>query len=141
VTDSANLDLVRSIFADWERGDYFTRGDWADPEIEHVLVGGPDPGSWKGATEIGEAWREYLSNWQGYRIKAEEYIQLDGERVLVLFRVLGRGKTSGLELGELQEGGASLFHVRDGKVTKLVTYPDPDRALADLGLAPGRSQG
>jgi ketosteroid isomerase-like protein len=133
---SANLDLVRSIFADWERGDYFSRADWVDPEIEHALVGGPDPGSWKGETEIGEAWREYLSNWQGYRIKAEKYIQLDGERVLVLFRVFGRGKTSGLEVGEFQEGGASLFHVRYGKVTKLVTYPDPDRALADLGLTP-----
>jgi ketosteroid isomerase-like protein len=135
VTDSANLDLVRSIHADWERGDYFTRADWVDPEIEIELVGGPDPESFKGASELAEAWREYLSNWQGYRIKAEEYSQLDGERVLVLFRVFGRGKTSGLELGQLQPRGASVFHVREGKVTRLVSYFDRDRALADLGLA------
>jgi ketosteroid isomerase-like protein len=128
------LDLVRSIVADWERGDYFSRVDWVDREIEHVLVGGPDPGSWKGATETAEAWREFLGNWEGYRIKAEEYRQLDGERVLVLFRVFGRGKTSGLELGKFQQGGASVFHVRDGKVTRLVAYRDRDRALADLGL-------
>jgi ketosteroid isomerase-like protein len=131
---SANLDLVRSIFADWERGDYFSRADWVDPEIEHVLVGGPDPQSLKGATETVEAWREYLSNWQGYRIKAEEYSQLDGERVLVLFHVLGRGRTSGLELGQFQQRLASVFHVREGKVTRLVTYLDRDRAYADLGL-------
>jgi ketosteroid isomerase-like protein len=128
-----NLDLVRSIYADWERGD-FRRTDWADPEIEFVLVGGPEPGSWKGATDAAEGWREYLSNWQGYRITAEEYRQLDGERVLVLFHVFGRGRTSGLELGQFQQRPANVFHVREGKVTRLVIYFDRDRALADLGL-------
>jgi ketosteroid isomerase-like protein len=131
---SENLDLVRSIYADWERGDY-SSADWAHPEIEYVILEGPDPGSWTGLVGMGEGAREFLSAWQDYRIEVEEYRELDSERVLALNRYGGRGKTSGLEIG--QTGGpkvATLFHIRDGRVTRLVNYWDRDRALADLGL-------
>ena len=60
----------------------------------------------------------------GWRVEAEEYRELDGERVLVLFHFSGRGKTSGLEVGQIWTKGASLFHLRGGKVTKLVQYFD-----------------
>jgi ketosteroid isomerase-like protein len=66
-------------------------------------------------------------------VAADEYRELDDERVLVLDRYGARGKRSGLEVGQMQTKGASLFHVRDGKVTKRVVYFDRERALADLG--------
>ena len=69
-------------------------------------------------------------------IKADEYRELDDERVLVLIHWGGRGKTSGLEIEQMRTKGAQLFHVRGGKVTRFVTYWDGERALADLGLAP-----
>jgi ketosteroid isomerase-like protein len=132
---SENLDLVRSIFASWERGD-FRSVEWADPEIEFVQADGLMAGTAKGLAAMAEAWRDVLSTWEkGYRTLADDYRELDGERVLVTSTYIGRGKTSGLELGQTGERSATLFQITNGKVTKLVLYWDRDRALADLGLA------
>jgi ketosteroid isomerase-like protein len=130
---SENLDLVRSIYADWERGD-FTRGDWAHPEIEYVIPDGPEPGTWTGLPAVADTLHEELRAWDDFRFWPEEYRELDAERVLVIGHHSGRGKTSGVEVGQMQKKVAALFHIRDGKVTRLVTYWDRDRALADLGL-------
>jgi ketosteroid isomerase-like protein len=136
VTHSANLDLVRSIVAVWERGD-FSATEWADPEIEFVIADGPSPARGRGVGEMTDAWREFLSAWKGYRVEVDEYRELDQARVLVLLHAAGgRGKTSGVVLGQHGGGGAGLIHVDGGKVTRLVAYFDRDRALADLGLTP-----
>jgi ketosteroid isomerase-like protein len=132
---SPNVDLVRSIYADWERGD-FSSVEWAHAEIEYVMADGPSPGSRTGLTGMAAGWREWLSAWEGYRTEAEGYRELDGERVLVLAGNTGRGKTSGVEIGHVQPRGAAVFRIRDGKVTRLVVYWSRDHALADLGLAP-----
>jgi len=132
---SANLDLVRSIYASWERGDWSSAG-WAHPQIEFDIADGPEPGIRIGVAAMAESWQGWLSAWEDYRIEAEEYRELDQECVLVLNRYGGRGRTSGLEIGEA--GGtraATIFYVRDGKVIRLVGYNNRDRALADLGLA------
>ena len=131
---SENVDLVRSIYADWERGDFGT-ADWAHPEIEYVRAEGPEPGTWMGLAGLAEGARVYLDAWDDFRFVVDEYRELDNGRVLVLDHRSGRGKTSGLELGQMRTQSAHVFHIRDTKVTKLVIYLDRDRALADLGLA------
>jgi ketosteroid isomerase-like protein len=126
---------VRSIFAAVERGDYSSAEWWAHPEIEFVVADGPSPGSRTGLTGMQESLRDWQDTWEELRIEVDEYRELDDERVLVLVRRSGRGKTSGLELAQLQTDGANLFYVRDGKVVRIVGYHDRVRALADLGLA------
>jgi ketosteroid isomerase-like protein len=130
---SENLDLVRSIFAAWERGD-FSSSTWAHPEIEFVMTGGVSAGSGKGLAAMAEMWHDVVRAWEGARGVPEEYRELDAERVLVLLRTVGRGKTSGVDLSHIHHKQGVLFHVRDGRVTRLVLYPDVESALADLGL-------
>lgn len=131
---SANVDLVRSVYAAWERGD-FRSVDWAHPDIEFVVADGPDPGTWTGLASMEDAWRDFLSAWEDWRTEADEYRQLDDERVLVLIHSsAARAKSTGLDLGEVQRKAANLFHVRGGKVTRLVLFCDRERALTDLGL-------
>ena len=132
---SENLDLVRSIYADWERGDFGrvfqTASEWAHPESEMVIADGPVAGSFTGVPEAEESIYGMLGAWEEIRFEAEEYRELDDERVLVLEHRRGRGKGSG---AETRTKAASVFHFRDGKVTRVVIYWDRDRALADLGL-------
>jgi SnoaL-like protein len=132
---SANLELVRSICTARERGDYGS-ADWAHPEIEYVMADGPTPGTWVGLDELAEGMRDFLSAWEDFRAEVDGYRELDDERVLVLLRFSGRGKTSGLELAQTAPKGANLFLLRGVKVTRIVHYFDREHALADLGLAP-----
>ena len=129
-----NVEIVRSIFAARERGDFSDAG-WAHPEIEYVIVDGPEPTSYKGLAGLAQAMRDMLSPWDRYRARVEECRELDADRVLVFLRVSGRGKASGLELDALSTQQAQVVHVRDGKVTKILVYYDRERAFADLGLA------
>jgi hypothetical protein len=73
---------------------------------------------------------------QGRATEAEEYRELDDGCVLVLTHQSGPGKASGLEVGQISNRGAFLFHVRDGNVTRHVVYCDRNRAFADLGITP-----
>jgi ketosteroid isomerase-like protein len=129
-----NVDLVRSLYAAWGRGD-FSSAEWAHPEIAFVIVDGPEPFESTGVTAMASRWREWLGAWEDYSIEVDEFRELDDERVLVLNRYRGRGRASGLELGHMQVQAATLLHVRGGKVTKFVGYNDRANALADLGLA------
>ncbi len=84
---------------------------------------------------MAEGWRDFLSATAEHRAEVDEYRELDPNRVLVIFHLSGRGKTSGLDLSRMRAKVATLFQLRDGKVTRLVNYVDSERALADVGVA------
>ncbi len=128
---SANLELVRSIYEAWEHGD-FTRGDWADPDIELVRPESLDGDALRGRVSSSGGWREWLSAWKDFRAEAHEYRTLDDEHVLVFGRMSGTGRLSGTRA---DTETVNLFRIRDGRVVRLVLYSSRERALTDLGSA------
>src|SRR3954464_10487335 len=131
---SENLDLVRSLYAAWERGD-FRSAQWAHPDIEYVVADGPEPGTFRGLAGMAAYGRRVLDAWKDWRVEGEEYHELDDDRVLVLDHHSGHGRTSGLEVGRMSGKGAVLFQIREGEGTKIIAYWDRERAPAALGLA------
>jgi ketosteroid isomerase-like protein len=47
---STNAELVRSLYAARNRGDFEATFPWAHPEIEFVIADGPSPARWVGVT-------------------------------------------------------------------------------------------
>ena len=129
---SPNVELVRSIYAAWERGDY-SSVEWAHQDIEYVIADGPHPGHSTGS-DIAHVWGDVLAAWEDFRVEADDIRELDEERVLVLTTYTGRGRTSGLDIGRMQPRGASVMTIREGKVVQQLIYFDRDRGLAELGL-------
>jgi hypothetical protein len=116
---SENLDLVRSIFADWERGDY-RRADWADPEIEYTMeeFGPLLAQTWRGFAGMAEGARSIIEVFEDAPIEPEEYRELDDHRVLVFDRRSGTMKHSGIEYGAstiMPATGAHLFEISSGR--------------------------
>jgi ketosteroid isomerase-like protein len=132
---SANLDLVRSIYAAWERGDIFTSAEWAHPDIECVMVDGPVPSRRTGLAGMTQITNELVSAYDDFSVTAQDYREIDERRVLVLVQFRGQTKASGLELGQIASRNASVLDIEHGTVRRLALYWDRDRALTDLGLA------
>jgi ketosteroid isomerase-like protein len=136
-----NVEIVRRLYAHWERGDLRTEG-FFHAEVEFSRNGGNLPGiegEWRGLEEFEGAMAGYLDALGGLHIEAERIVDLGDDRVLVLSRQTAQGKTSGLPFAH--EFG-DLFTLREGRILRFDSYWDRADALeaAGLGEEPARAE-
>ena len=130
---SANVDLLRSIYANWERADFTKVGVGASGHRMGLC-------RWANARTVDSSgrgcggFRQRATLCEEFGIQADEFIELDADSVLALVHFSGRGRIGGIAVGQLQSKTAAVFYLRDAKVTQYVVYWDRDRALTDLGL-------
>jgi ketosteroid isomerase-like protein len=91
--------------------------------LEDTVFTGP------GAAE--RFWHASEEAWSDLQVAADELREV-GDKVLVLGRLRGIGRATG---AAVDVRCALLFDVPGGRITRMVTYPDPRDALAVLGLS------
>ena len=126
-----NVEVVKTAFEAWNRGDLDGWLAEADPDIEwHALPDAPDPGPHRGRQVVKERsalWRDTLG---GFRAEVLEYIDA-GECVIVPTRMRARPPGSDADV-VLEEVYVSKF--RDGKIVELREYRTKPEALEAVGL-------
>jgi ketosteroid isomerase-like protein len=124
-----NVELIRAIYEDWLRGELAL--DRFDPEITMV-----ESETIPGATSARgiDAVRRYLESfgnyWAEIRFEPQEYIDA-GDKVVVVARLTGRGKSSGVEV---QRTWAYVWTVRAERALRMEAYAERAEALQAAGL-------
>jgi ketosteroid isomerase-like protein len=126
-----NVELVRSIYAAWERGEFETT-EWADPEIEYVNPeGAVEPGTRRGIDEFRGAVERVFEGWATWKMEPERFESL-GNHVAVVVRYTARGRSSGATV----EGRESaVWTLRNGRVVSYAWFHDPEGALNEVGIS------
>jgi ketosteroid isomerase-like protein len=125
-----NVDLIRPIYEEWGRGNWRPYFDVYDPEMEwgwsseFVDLGGV----FQDRRDPNPRLRSWLSGWEHWRAEADEFREI-GDYVVVLASYHGRGRGSGVEI---EQQGAHVFKVRDGKVVRLEIFASRELAIASV---------
>jgi ketosteroid isomerase-like protein len=124
----ADVALLNGMLEQWGRGEFWNAEPYADDVV--FVRSGPDGGEYHGIEGLTAAWRDFLAAWDDFRIQTEGVATgADGMYVLLL-RLLGRGKGSGVTI---DAEVANVVTMRDGLIARLEMHWDRDAALTAAG--------
>jgi ketosteroid isomerase-like protein len=125
----SNAEIVRSLYARWEREE--NPDELYHPDIEWSM---PHPGGQvKGRDEVVAFLRSFMGTWEHHEMELEEVRELEDGRVLVFFTERARGRTSGVDT---VAHPAALWTFREDKIVRFEAFGDRAEALRLAGLDP-----
>jgi uncharacterized protein len=132
---SENVELLRSGYDAFNRGDLDAVFKLLDPEIELVTADRvPFAGTYRGHDDVRDLLRDQQEVFGEITMEPYEFFEA-GDRVVAFVRQRARGQTSGAEI-EIVVG--HLWTVRDGRAVHFEGFPEREKALEAAGLPPRR---
>jgi ketosteroid isomerase-like protein len=131
-----NVALMRDAYH--RVGDGFEGVAWelvADDVVVRDRPEIPDPRTYRGREGLLEALASSDESFEDFRMDLEDLIGVGDSHVVVILRMHGRGRGSGVPV---EEQIAHLWTVRDGKAAEMQVYTDPEDALRDARAAAGQ---
>ena len=128
-----NIEIIRDAAAAFNRGDLDTWFEYVADDIDHRAAEGAldDRGPMHGKDAVRAYMQDWLDLFDDFRSKPLELIDAGEDRVIVVGRISGRAKQSGVETDLTY---AALYTIRDGKIARGREYWTKEQALEAAGL-------
>jgi ketosteroid isomerase-like protein len=121
-----NVEVVRDMLQDYVRGDYEAALPAFAQDVEVVTslerFHGP-----AGVVEEAKRWEEM---WSDYRFEVQDLVDA-GDKVVLLYRQVGKSKESGVEV---EERAGWVYTLREGKIARVEMFQDRETALRAAGV-------
>jgi ketosteroid isomerase-like protein len=129
-----NVEIVRRLYGAWGNGELPGPAELLDPEIEYVNPDGAiEPGTRRGLSAFSAAIDKLFDGWSTWEMEPESFIAV-GDKVAVVIRYRGTGRTSGIEAAGRE---SALLTVRDRAIVRYEWFHGPDDAVKAVGLEDG----
>jgi ketosteroid isomerase-like protein len=132
-----NVEFARRAFDAFNST--FTEGtpdlyELLDPEVEWVPMSAILEGtSYQGHRGVQRWMDEMKQEWTSFEVRPERFLDLGGDRILVMGTWRAQGRSGGVQLDFPQ--ATWLTRYRKGKLVLLRTFTDRDEALEAAGLS------
>ncbi len=124
-----NVEVTRRFTEALVRGDYETAAADLAPNVE---IDDTDIPESTGADSFYAWLARWDASWESWRIVDLEVRAVGDDRTISLFKMIVKGKGSGIEL---TRNDAVLAEFRDGSIVRIGYYNDQSQALEAAGLS------
>ena len=127
-----NVEIVRRVWEAAERRDDQAVFALYDPAIvwDSRFLGPIEGGLYRRHEGVRKFFSDWLGAFESYRAEAETFIEA-GDKVVVGYRVSGRGKGSGVEI---EMARWNVYGIRNGLVIRVDIFETKAKALEAVGL-------